>query len=210
MPKEASNIEEEVVRAPRKRAPRRVAVPKTTRSPRARVATGIRSEETESADESVRRAPTRLPDNTSKGRQFTFKTAIKIFIPLVIVGATLWIGFSDSGQIDVNAKISDRNTDFAASDNASGMVHVPVQNAPTVPNGGLVGQGILNPPTNLVPASPATSTETTASTTETASEDSATSSEPVVEERADENTTDGAEVLPPTEEGNTENPPIAS
>lgn len=199
MPKVASSTDEEVVKAPRKRAPRRTVASKEATTPRVRRTRAPKEERVAEVVETevARKAPTRLPDTPSRGGRFSFKTAVKIIIPLVIIGTTLWIGFSDGGQIDVNAKISDRNNSIANSEGGA-QAQVPVQNAPTVPNGGLVGQGVLNPPTNLVPVSQSTST----------SSDTATTTVNVVE---GENTASTTESTPAeTESAETENPTEAS
>lgn len=207
MPKVASSTEEEIIKAPRKRAPRRVTAPKAVRTTRTRVTKEVRVD-----DEVIteRKAPTRLPDSPSRNRHFSFGTALKILIPLVVLGATVWIGFSDSGQIDVNAKINDRNTSVAAGDNASGMVHVPVQNAPTVPNGGLVGRGVLNSPTSPVPATEATSSDVTASTTEAGEATTTTTTTEGETPNVTDSPAENTEPTPPPIEDTNANPPVSS
>ncbi len=197
MPKTADSSNEEEVKAPRKRAPRRAVATKTPRVPRVprapRVSKSVRVED-EVVVEPNRKAPTRLPEAPVKKRRLSLGTVVNIFILLLVIGATVWIGFSDSGQIDVNAKISERNIDFAnGAGNGDGSVHVPVQTAPTVPNGGLVGQGVLNAggPTTP-PAEVATTTGEVATTTEDGTTETASSTETTSTNTDESNATDSS------------------
>ena len=98
------------------------------------------------------------------------------------MGATIFIGYSDGGQIDVSARVAEqRNLAGAnyANNNPDGSVTVPVQNSapPVVTHSQLRPRGM--DVTKLPPASEgatATTTETSkeeATTTEAIDEDSA-------------------------------------
>lgn len=81
-------------------------------------------------------------------RSYIFYVVI-VGIFLVSVGISAAIGFSDKGTIDVAARISEQNASQASGGGdgaAAGMnTTIPVQNSapPSIPNGGLVGQGVL-------------------------------------------------------------------
>jgi hypothetical protein len=109
------------------------------------------------------------------------------FLFLVLFGVSALIGLSDKGQLDVSSKIADKK-ESATEEEKQILADVPtVQNAPTVPNGGLVGMGSdVPPPPPPPPAATTTdisgtSTDTTADTNtaevQTATEGEATPAE---------------------------------
>jgi hypothetical protein len=114
-------------RAPRKRAVRRVA-PKKETVTRKTVSVPV-----------SRKAPTVVTARTEK-RSIPIKYFVLGGLALVVVGSAAWIGFSDNGQIDVNARIMETNNRTAkdASDAAresgdtSQGEFIPVQNTPPV------------------------------------------------------------------------------
>jgi hypothetical protein len=203
MPKVADSSSEAVVKASRKRVSDRVAAPRKKKdlpSPRVSRITKVSRGEKIGENEKMRKAPTRFSTASDSRRHFSLKTAVRVVVPIIIISATVWIGFSDSGQIDVNAKINERNNHVANNEDGSEMVHVPVQNAPTIPNGGLVGQGVLETPTKLVPVSTGSTTDQIATTTvtEATSTDSgeeSSSNDENVEEEADEETEETTPVI---------------
>ncbi|USN87511.1 MAG: hypothetical protein H6779_03800 [Candidatus Nomurabacteria bacterium] len=97
-----------------------------------------------------RKAPTTLGVSTGSKSRVSKRGVIIVAVLIVVLGATLWIGFSDKGQIDVSEKIAERNAKIASGDTSSieesprgGSQVIPVQNTtPSVPNGGLRGRGV--------------------------------------------------------------------
>ncbi len=165
-------------RAPRKRAVRRTITSDEAPAPRRRVAS------TEASSTSTRKAPTRI-EYTDKKR--TPRKSLTIFttVFILVVAGAAWIGFSDKGQINVNAKITERNQQQANEPNEDGSpqtIVVPVQNSsPSVPNGGFRGRGAAN--TNVT-------SEPVVQETATSTEESATSTEPVPEETTEDTSTE--------------------
>jgi hypothetical protein len=148
------------VRAPRKRAPRKAV-------------TAAVVEEVQ-----ARRAPTRFAaEATSRTKQR--KTLMIIAAVLVIVsGLAAFIGSTDSGQINVSARIeAEANRQPQATESVeggeSGTVTVPVQNTPPAAISGLKGRGVgtalVEQPAPVTEE--ATSTEATASSTEEGTEE---------------------------------------
>ncbi len=181
-----------VKRAPRRQVVRRVTVPRT------------RKVDTEPVQEIVeekvleRKAPARFVEAKTP-RRFSRRTIITSAIFVAGLIAAIWIGTSDNGQINVSALITERNNQVAngeAGDSDSGDGNtqqvVPVQSsAPTVPNGGLHGQGISNTPPPAPPAEVASSTEatTTATSTDNVTEENSGNSSAVETINPDTNTT---------------------
>lgn len=179
-------------RAPRKRAVRRVVesgdapVRRRTRTAAPRVV--------ESEPVTARKAPVYLHEPTQKSSKNKFIIAVVFFV--TVVGAASWIGFSDSGQIDVTARINTSNQDtanMASDESGNETVTVPVQNAPPAAISGIRprtdGGGRPDP----VPAPPveeaATTTEEEAATeptTETDEADTTESEEVPIEDPAPE------------------------
>lgn len=85
---------------------------------------------------------------------------------IIGVGASAAIGLSDSGKIDVAARIQEQSQLMAnqtGGNDQGGVQTVPVQNTPVnVPNGGLVPAGAATPP----PPPPEPATTTTATTSD--------------------------------------------
>ena len=161
--------DDEEVRAPRKRAPRKVAPAPAAEEVQAR------------------RAPTRFAaEATSKTKQR--KTLMIVAVVLAAVsGLAAFIGSTDSGQINVSARIEaeanrqPQATQSVEGGEESGTVTVPVQNTPPAAISGLKGRGVG---TSLVeqPApvtEEATSTEVVASSTEAQAEESQPEEAPV-------------------------------
>lgn len=127
---------------------------------------------------SVRKAPVRITSTplTSSSRRKTPKTIfIGIALFIVLLSASIAIGYSDKGELNVENMISMRKQ------NATGAEQEALSSVPTeqtdsaVPNGGLVGMGQSDPVVVLVVV--ATSTDSTATSTATSSETSAITDE---------------------------------
>jgi len=133
---------------------------------------------------SARKAPSRVVVERSKGGSpKIFFGGLLFFV--VLLGISAAIGFSGSGQLDVESSIAQRKQN-ASPEEQEIMKSVPVQQTQTAaPNGGLVGMGdseIPPPPPPVVEtaSSTASSTEATASSTEPIAEEQ--TEEPPVEE----------------------------
>ena len=149
----------------------------------------------------TRKAPTRIvevgvgPTPSRRG--------LKIFAVLFLVlGASVWIGVSDSGQIDVSARINERNQKVSngesvpSSDGSvSQEVVLPVQNtAPTVPNAGLRGRGIGTAPV-VVPQVEEISSSSSEVSTDEQNDSATTTSESVSDGVADVSDEEGEGVV---------------
>jgi hypothetical protein len=148
--------------SPKKRAPRKRAVRRTISTAELPVRR-TRTTATTSDTVPLRKAPARI-EYTEK-KKTSPKTPLYVFGVLVLVcGGATWLGFSDKGQIDVNAKITERNQKLAneatanynssTGENVPQTIVVPVQNSsPSVPNAGFRGRGVgTNNPVNESPA----------------------------------------------------------
>ncbi len=164
---------DDVKRAPRRQVVRRVTVPRTRKVATEPVQEIIEEKVLE------RKAPARFTEAKTP-RRFSKRTIITSSLFVVGLIAAIWIGTSDNGQINVSALITERNNQVANgeagdSDSGDGSTQqvVPVQNsAPTVPNGGLRGQGISNtPPPPPVEVASSTEATTTATSTENTTEE---------------------------------------
>lgn len=164
MPRAVKEVEEAPKRAPR----RRVAKPK---------AAAVASDEVVAAPR--RKAPTQIPSEPRVVRSGGKSMRVYIFGAFLVVGfgAAAAIGYSDAGQININAVVSERNaklsagaasaTDAGVGDQSSGSYTIPVQNTSNLPDGGLNGNGSPEP-VPLPPIEEATTTATsTASSTVT-------------------------------------------
>lgn len=159
MPRIIADEKDAPRKTPRKRAIRRI-ISRDDVSPR----------KIELVSEASRKAPSNIsPKENSK---FTSKKSLIIGgVLLSAVIASVLIGTSDSGQINVATVIDERNEKIASGENfddgssSGSSTAVPVQNTapPSVPNGGLHGRGVGTAPAKqLVAESPiATTTATT-------------------------------------------------
>ncbi len=189
-------------RAPRKRAVRRTISSDESPAPRRRVASAPVSTPT-------RKAPARI--EYSEKKKTSRKSPFFVIAVLVaVIGCAAWLGVSDKGQINVNAKITERNqkqADEANANSAEGApqtIVVPVQNsAPSVPNGGFRSRGVgaANVTNNEPPA-----VVENASTTESVEGQEATSTESVSEEVVVE---EGAQSEPEAEATESGTPELA-
>lgn len=186
--------EEEVKKAPRKRAIRRVVTkddeapaPRRTRAPRKVVSDDVEE------DASPRRAPTVFAKEKAESSRKRKSLLVGIGVLLVVTAVSAWIGSTDSGQINVSAKIEEESQRQPQAnidvENQEGGTTVPVQNTPPPPEAisGLQGRGVGTAPVNQ----PAPVTEEATSTPEVA-----TSTDAVVAttEETEENTeTDAVE-----------------
>jgi hypothetical protein len=91
-----------------------------------------------------------------------------VVVALLAIGvaSSAAVGFTDKGQINVEAVITQRNEEARAAGNESFVI--PVQNTPQVPDGGQIGLGDAPaaPAASSTPPTAATSTPATASSTE--------------------------------------------
>lgn len=157
---------------------RRTTTKKTVRKT-ATAATSPRASVRRSTVSSTRKAPTESATASYRGenkqRSKTFIIGCIFFA--VLLGVSAMIGYSDKGQLNVEATIASRIKNASPEEQES-LRDVPIQQQQTViPNGGLVGMGQSEPP----PAPPApisTSTDATASSTDVV----ATTTKEVVEE----------------------------
>jgi hypothetical protein len=159
--------EEVVKRAPRRtitRTPRKIAVKKTAAA--------------ETTAPARRKAPTRIVEEevkTKKPRREKSLYVSGVLFGLVLLAAA-FMGYSDEGQINPSVVIAERNARLSAgvgdaTDETAGQVNqvIPVQNTPTVPNGGLVpskSRPEAAPVVEEVATTSASSTSDTASTTD--------------------------------------------
>ncbi len=161
-----------------KRAPRRrVAKPKTV---------SVVADTPVSA--SRRKSPTTLPTSSNSmnsHRKVSPKKYVALGLMISGLAIATFIGYSDKGQIDITAVISERNSKLTAGVSGNEGINttnvtVPVQNTSNLPDGGLVGS--TEPASVPLPpiVETATTSTTTASSTEEGSE-SATIEEGVTE-----------------------------
>ncbi len=128
----------------------------------------------------VRKAPTQAaPEGVRERRTMLPFMAIGVFV--VIVGASVAVGFSDDGQINVENTINNKR-DFGTEEEKEALQNIPVQRArPSAPNGGLV------PTADPDPGAPAPVPVETGTSTATSTEEGAEASEESSEgETADE------------------------
>lgn len=170
MPKVSTETTEAQVKAPRKRAVRRV-VPKGD-APVRRTRT-VSSTPKETAP---RKAPVRVVSTEPKEKKSKKKLYVVLSTIVLISGAAAWIGVSDAGQIDVTARINENKERAAAApqndsqsdsqDNDSQSIVVPVQDTPPVVEAiNLSGRGVgtadvVQPVPEVIPEA-ATTTEAT-------------------------------------------------
>lgn len=144
-----------------------------TRSVRRRVS---KTTNLDTAPKPRRKAPTRFVEASSTAKKSSFKPkyAVLFLVGFVTVGTTIFIGYSDGGQIDVSARVAEqRNLAGAnyANNNPDGSVTVPVQNSapPVVTHSQLRPKGVdvtkLSQPAE-VPAENASSTEEVATSSD--------------------------------------------
>jgi hypothetical protein len=173
---ETEVVFEKPKRAPRKRAPKVVSVSSDTpapvkRAPRKR-APKAESEDTGVTEErtSLRKAPTPIAADKARVKRSRRHITVVLTLLLLGIGSSAAVGFTDKGQINVEAVITKRNDEARAAGNES-MV-IPVQNTPQVPDGGQIGLGDApSAPTASSTPPAATSTPATASSTESVPEE---------------------------------------
>jgi len=168
MAKVSSETTDHTKKAPRKRAVRRVVSNGET-------ATRKRVGERNSVSQldSTRKAPTRLSETSDRSPSIK-NYAVVFGICAVIFFSAAWIGFSDQGQIDVNASINqaanrtaNNETDLGTTENGGNSnLEIPVQNTPPAAISGLRGRGVgtsvatTNPnPEEEINANPTTTEE---------------------------------------------------
>lgn len=171
-----------------KRAPRRRAPAAETLVPPAATETTQVSPEPDQNEEPVRRAPVRrkaprvvtepvavVQPKPAKRRRPYLPFVVVVVLFAISIGVSAAVGLSDSGTIDVAARMSEQSALQAGNDGGAvdetGQRIIPVQNSqpPSVPNGGLVGvapadQAAFTPPPLPPEVSATTSTTTTAVT----------------------------------------------
>jgi hypothetical protein len=134
----------------------------------------------------VRRAPSRLSEPGPKKRS---KRPFFIFvILLVVVGASVGIGYSDKGAIDVSSLIAARKQN-ATPEEQERFKTVPVQQGQTgTVNGGLVGTGKTPDPLqgDGTASAEATTSTSSQSSTQATSTDAVTPEEVPAEENTEQ------------------------
>lgn len=173
MPKVSIENSSAPKRAPRKRAVRRVVAAGDAPLRRTRVAPSR-----EAVDVApVRRAPTQMVSTERKSRT---KLYASLAVVVFIAGTATWIGVSDAGQINVDARITEMNERATQNANENQpstngetrSVEIPVQNTPpVVPVSSLRGRGVgtadvAQPTPEVVEESASTTEETTETSTE--------------------------------------------
>ena len=168
-PTKKTTVKEAATKAPKKRTAakaKKASVAKKT-APKT-LAPEVTTEEDMTSEKDTatsvqRKAPTafaaRARATLKKRRQFI----VVGMLLLLGVGSSAAVGFTDTGRIDINQIIAERNARInanagTADDLAAGSKTIPVQNTSSAPDGGLIG--LMPSPT--VPKKPAS---TTASTT---------------------------------------------
>jgi hypothetical protein len=162
-----------------------------------------------------RKSPTPLASSRASVKQRKKQLLTVGVVLLVGIGASVTVGLTDSGQIDIQETIKARNERLrnnvpTENDVLTSTVAVPVQNknAGKV-DGGLVGLGNIAPPTPK-PSVPATTTATSTEGTATSTAAVSTSTKAVTTETdstkaVTTETEDGVESTPSVESESTEN-----
>ncbi len=194
MPRAVSTEEQEKP----KRAPRKRADSTTPRAPRKRVtkkAVTVDSEgeslqnEVSETKTPIRKAPTPIAAVKAESRATRQQIIVVSLLVIVGIGASAAVGLTDSGAIDVNKTIEERNqrilnnTTDGRDEGTSRDIVVPVQTQ-TRADGGLRGLGVGAQPPVAPPAatSTATTSDTTASSTDAQIEETASSTDTTVTE----------------------------
>ncbi len=175
MPRLSTKDSETTKRAPRRQVVRRATSARATAPRTGAEAPATRTRQSGGSEATLeRRAPTRV-ERSERKTFFSKRLVIVALVFIIGAGASFWIGTSDHGQIDVSARITDRNAQIAngtfVAEEGSGESNkiIPVQSgSPTVPNGGLMGRGVGTAPAEQPAVIPDNTTE--ASTTVTTSE----------------------------------------
>jgi len=142
---------------------------------------------------SRRKAPTPVAKQKQQSQHSQRMTLVAIGIFILILGTSIFIGFSGDGQISINETITQQKED-ATPEELNRIESVPVQQTRSAqPDGGLVPSGV--PEEKVVPKPVATSTDSTASS----SDATATSTDEVAEETSEDATEvgDTEEVIEP-------------
>ncbi len=171
MAKVSDEITDAPKKAPRKRAVRRVVATKSD-SPVRRTRVSERETSVSASDTVARKAPSRGL-STPRSGLWSKKSGVAVGALLLTFGGAAWLGFSDAGQIDVNAEIGEANqramvaTQSTSAENTTGAanVEVPVQNTP-ISVEGLRGRGVGTPVIESTPPVVEELATTTASSSE--------------------------------------------
>ncbi|MEZ4104062.1 MAG: hypothetical protein R3B60_02115 [Candidatus Paceibacterota bacterium] len=174
-------------RAPRRQVPRKRTVSKIRRAPVNDKEEVIRLspeivEKVEKRIESSQSTVERKAPANFKAAQKTFKLSRRVVVTIttIVIGfiATVWIGFSDQGQIDVSARIIEKNAEIMSGIEGEENIAaaksqiVPVQNTAStnIPNGGLRGRGVGTSKVSQseIPIATSTATSTASSTLDVA------------------------------------------
>ena len=180
---------------PRRRAPRSSSSD-PPRKPVRKVEEDTSSAEPRAAPE--RKAPTTLQSKRQATRRRRLQWVVVFLVMAVGVASSAAIGYTDEGQIDVEATIEARNERIRnnvpnENDIIVTSIEVPVQNTPVID--GVIpnppkGLGIGGPETPPPPPEPATTTATTTDGAASSTDETATStdeqSEPETELEAED------------------------
>ena len=131
----------------------------------------------------TRKAPARAPvAPAGEPRRFSYAPFIAVAVFILLLGGSAVIGFSDSGQINVNNTIADRKVSGTPEEQTQ-VKSVPVQQTrPTQPLGGLVPS--KNKPTPA-PEPKVESASTTATSSVTAEEATPAATEAVMSDQSE-------------------------
>jgi hypothetical protein len=144
------------------KAPRKTTAKKTVRAsaepkvaaPRKRKTTSTVAAPAVTVRKAPRVAPTAPAGVSRRVSHRKLKVvSVGLLLFVLLFGVSAMIGMSDTGQLDVSEKIAQRKLD-ATDEERRALETVPTQqNAPSVPNGGLVGMGSPEPQPAEVTAS---------------------------------------------------------
>lgn len=163
------------------KAPKRVkkVAPRKVSAPKPEVAVPDKQE--------GRKAPTPFASSKEISTKKRKRVLIVAVLMIMGVGASAAVGITDSGQINVQKTIEERNERIrnntaSSQDKLTGNVEIPVQNTSQKPGGGLKGRGVgTKTPVVVTPLE-----SEVASSSATSSDGVASSTEDVVEEDGDE------------------------
>ena len=197
-----ASAEEETT--PRKRAPRkrtvRKSAPRKKAAPRRSVsAPAPRVETPEPVSTGERRAPTGLGTSRLVRRQKNKHKMVVAAIMIFGVGASAVVGYTDQGQIDVEAAAEARNERIRENranedDVLTSTIEVPVQNQnKQKADGGLRGLGSTETKPKPAPAPPVATSTATSSDSIASSTDATASSTVVIEDTVTASSTEEGE-----------------
>jgi len=163
---------EKAVRKPTKKPVKKAPVKKTG------VAKTV-SKKTPTKKPATRKAPTRTQPNVEKQSNLVLYSCIGIFV--CVLGASAFIGMSDSGSIDIQEVVDQRNEQVPEEEQYT--ISIPKDDVKKVLSGGLVPSGA--PPKEVAPPPKEEGTDSVDDTA-TSTEDNASSTEEISTEESEE------------------------